>query len=132
MIQLLCEKGDDVMCVTPIHPTVFRSGKIELNAIPQTDLQNYAGLEMLAKQNFCDLLIEKSNNEKIPKDYNVFRIIARRKGLNQKYVFGDDTVTVRKSTPLEEVAKKIYDASARAVKITKAKVMQVAKTYIKA
>lgn len=119
------------MCVTPIHPTMFRAGKIELDAIPQNDLQNYTSLQTLAKQNFCDLLIEKSQNEKIPKDYNVFRILARRKGLNQKYVFGDDTVTVRKNTPIEEVAQKIYDASARAVKITKAKAMQIAKTYIK-
>ncbi len=119
------------MCVTPIHPTMFRAGKIELDAIPQKDLQNYTSLETLAKKNFCDLLIEKSQNKKIPKDYNVFRILARRKGLDQKYVFGDDTVTVRKNTPIEDVAQKIYDASARAIKITKTKAMQIAKTYIK-
>ena len=119
------------MCVTPIHPTVFRSGRIELDAIHKADLSNYLGLKTLAKQNFCDLLIQKQNNPRIPQDYNVFRIFAQRKGVNQKYIIGDDTVTVLKNTPIEEVAQKIFDASARAVKATKTKALELAKTYIR-
>ena len=119
------------MCVTPIMPLVFKPSKIELEKIKKQDLPNYDSLKKLAKEQFCDILIEKKDNVKCAPDYNIFKILARRRWINPQYIYGNDIVTVRKNTPVEEVSKKIYDASVRAANITKAKATELAHQFIR-
>lgn len=118
------------MCVIPVLPVGIKPAKIELEKIHRAELSNYSSLLQLARQKFCDILIEKSCNKSCP-DYNVFKILARRKAINQKYVYGDEIVTLHKNIPQEEFAQKIYDASLKAVNKTKEKVIELAQSFIK-
>lgn len=118
------------MCVIPVLPVVFKPSKIELEKIHKQDLANYNNLKQLAEKNFCDILIEKNNTKSIP-DFNVYRVLARRRWINPQYVFGDYIITLHKNTPLKEVSEKIYDASVKATRITKEKTRQLARKFIK-
>ena len=119
------------MCVQPISALSFRAGKIELNAINRKDLSNYDSIQLLARQSYCDFLIEKKQNLKYTPDYNVFQVLARRKWINSKYIYGQEFVTLHKNTPSEKVAEKIYELSLAAVKNTRKKILDLAKTCIK-
>ena len=118
------------MCVKPISALSFRAGKIELNAIHKAELSNYDSIKSLAKQNFCDILIEKKCNEKYTPDYNVFMVIARRKWINPNYIFSSEATSVHKNTPIEEVANKIYEATMHAAGAAKEKTLELAKMFI--
>ena len=119
------------MCVKPISALSFRAGKIELDAIRKAELSNYDSIKLLAKQNFCDILIEKKCNEKFTPDYNVFMIIARRKWIKPNYIYSSEAASVHKNTPIEDVANKIYEATVRAACEAKEKTLELAKTFIR-
>lgn len=124
-------KGKFVMCVKPVSAISFRAGKIELDEIHKRDLSNYDSIKLLARQNFCDFLIEKKNSKKLTSNYDVFFIVARRKWLNPDYIFATEATTVNKNTPMEEVAKIIYEATKRAAFATKEKTLELAKAFIR-
>ena len=118
------------MCVQPISALVFRAGKIELNAIHKNDLSNYDSIALLAKQNYCDFLIEKKTNKHVP-DYNIYSVIARRKWINPNYVYGVEVTTVHKSESKEDVLKKIFETTKRASNAAKNKTLELAKSIIR-
>jgi len=118
------------MCVIPVLPVGIKPAKIELERINKKDLSNFSSLQQLAKQKFCDILIEKFCNKACP-DYNVFKILARRKSIDQKYVFGIEVFTLHKNASKEEIAQKIYDASMKAVNKTKENAIKLARALIK-
>jgi len=122
-------EGKRIMCVIPVLPVGFKPAKIELNKINKKDLPNYSSLLQLAKQKFCDILIEKNCNDACP-NYNVFRILARRRVFNQKYVFGDDTITLPKDASIEEVSQKVMEASKHAIDIAKTKAKEISQSFI--
>lgn len=119
------------MCVKPISAVSFRAGKIELDAINKKDLLNYDSIKLLARQKFCDLLIEKKENPKIPKDCIIYNVLARRKWIKPNYVFANEMTTLNKNTPLEEIVHKIYETSLKAANATKEKTLELARAYIK-
>jgi hypothetical protein len=118
------------MFVCGVSAVNFKAGKIELDSIHRLDLPNYDSLKLLARQKFCDILIEKRSNVSTP-DYQVYNILARRKWINPEYVYTQDATTVHKSASLEEVAKKVYQASSRAVNVTAAKTLELARSFIR-
>lgn len=117
------------MCVKPLFNLSFRAGKIELDAIRKKDLSNYDSIKLLAKQNHCDVLIEKKTNSKIP-DYNVYSVLARRKWINPNYIFAHEMTSVHKSETKENILKKIFEATMRASNEAKAKTLELAKIMI--
>ena len=118
------------MCVNPVSMVSFRAGKIELNAIHKSDLSNYDSIKMLARQRFCDLLIEKKEMNKFNSDYIVYQILARRKWIKPDYVFALEATTVHKNTPLEDVSEIIYQASKKAANATKDITLELARKFI--
>ena len=119
------------MCVQAISAVNFKAGKIELEAIDKKDLSNYDNLKLLAQKKYCDFLIEKKHNHKYAPDYNVFLILARIKGINSKYIFTREAVTLHKNTTKEKVLENIYDASVKAANSAKEAILNLAKSYIK-
>lgn len=118
------------MFVCSISAVNFKAGKIELDSIHKRDLSNYDSLKLLARQRFCDILIEKKSNIHTP-DYHVYNVLARRKWINPEYVYAQDATTVHKSASLEEVAQKIYQATIKAVNVTAAKTLELARGFIR-
>ena len=117
------------MCVQPISALSFRAGKIELNDIQKRDLSNYDSIKLLAKQSYCDFLIEKKTNKYTP-DYNVYCVLARRKWIQPNYIFAQELTSAHKSETKEAILQKIYEATKKASQGTKVKILELAKTLI--
>ena len=120
-----------IMCVKPISALCFRAGKIELDAIHKAELSNFDSIKLLARQNFCDFLIEKRGNKQFTPDYDVFVVVARRKWIKPNYVYANEITSVHKNTPINDVANKIYEATKRAANAAKEQTLELAKTFIR-
>jgi len=119
------------MRVFSVSSISFRDGKIELDDINMKDLSNYTSIKRLAKENFCDLLIEKKSDFKSLKGYDLFKVIARRKWVNPRYIFGLCAAAVPKSATPDEIARTVYQISMNAANITREKAIELAKNFIK-
>ena len=119
------------MRVFSVSPTNFRAGKIELDNIYKNDLTNYDSIKQLAREKHCDFLIEKKSNFKSAQEYDLFKVLARRKWINPKYVFGISIAAIPISATPEEIAKTIYQISLTAANITKEKAHELAKSFIR-
>lgn len=119
------------MRVLPISASSFRAGKIELSNININDLSNYDNIQLLARRNHCDILIEKKSNIKHVPDYDVYHILARRHGITKQYVYEQDATTISKNATREEVAEKLFEAINRTSELLKKKSLKFAKKFIK-
>lgn len=118
------------MRVLPISASSFKAGKIELSNININDLSNYDNIKLLAKNNMCDVLIEKKADIKNIPDYVVYHILARRHGITKRYIYEQDAATVSKNATKEEVSEKLFEAVNRASEILKKKSLKFAKKYL--
>ena len=119
------------MRVNLISASSFKAGKIELSNINENDLSNYDNIQLLARRNHCDILIEKKSNIKHVPDYDVYHILARRHGITKQYVYEQDATTISKNATREEVAEKLFEAINRTSELLKKKSLEFAKKFIK-
>ena len=117
------------MCMQPVSALSFKAGKIELDYLQKKDLLNYDNIKLLARQSFCDFLIEKKNNKTLP-EYNVIKVLARRKWINPNYVFTSEISVLPRSASPEDLAQKVFETSLRAANTTREKILESAKNFI--
>ena len=115
----------------PVSALNFKAGKIELDYIQKRDLPNYDSLKLLARQSFCDFLIEKKTDFKTIPEYDLIKVLARRKWFYPNYIFSFEAVAVPKNTSAEEVAKKVFEISSNAANVTREKILECAKAFIR-